>query len=83
MECGVNNSVKTFRQKDIIFLLIAYKSKSFGYWQIFSPEILGSAGHVECLPGSSSFPLEVPADAKFAELITLADPFSKNNECFR
>ena len=55
MECGVNNSVKTFRQQNIIFLLIAYKSKSFGYWQIFSPEMLGSAGHVECLPGSSSF----------------------------
>ena len=30
MECGVNNSVKTFRQQNIIFLLIAYKSKSFG-----------------------------------------------------
>ena len=83
MECGDNNSVKTFRQQNIIFLLIAYMSKSFGYWQIFSPEMLGSAGHVECLPGSSSFSLEVSADAKFAEWITLADPLSKNNELFR
>ena len=83
MECGVNNSVKTVRQQNIIFLLIASKSKNFGYWQIFSPEMLGSAGHVECLPGSSSFSLEVSADPKFAELITLADPFSKNNEIYR
>ena len=45
--------------------------------------MLGSAGHAECLPGSSSFSLEVSADAKFAELITLEDPFSKNIEFFR
>ena len=47
--------LKTFRQQNINFSLIAHKSKSFGDCQIFSPEMLGSAGHVECLPGSSSF----------------------------
>ena len=45
--------------------------------------MLGSAGHVECLPGSSSFSFEVSADAKFADLITMADPFAKNIEIFR
>ena len=45
--------------------------------------MLGSAGHVESLPGSSSFCFEISADPKFAELITLADPFSKNNEIYR
>ena len=75
--------LKTFRQQNIIFSLIAHKSKSFGDCQIFSPEMLGSAGHVECLPRSSSFSFEVSADAKCADLITLADPFSKNIEIFR
>ena len=74
--------LKTFRQQNIIFPLIAHKSNNFGDCQIFSPEMLGSAGHVECLPGSSSFS-EVSADAKCEDLITLADPFSKNNEIYR
>ena len=75
--------LKTFRQQNIVFSLIAHKSKSFGDCQIFSPEMLGSAGYVECLPGSSSFSIEVSADAKFADLITLVDPFPKNIEIFR
>ena len=75
--------LKTFRQQNIILSLIAHKSKSFGNCQIFSPEMLGSAGHVECLPGSSSFSFEVSADAKCADLLTLADPFSKKIEIFR
>ena len=75
--------LKTFRQQNIVFSLIAHKSKSFGDCQIFSPEMLGSAGHVECLPGSSSFSFEVSADAKCADLITLADPFPNNMENFR
>ena len=75
--------LKLFRQKNIIFSLIAHKSKSFGDCQIFSPEMLGSAGHVKWLPGSSSFSFEISADAKCADLITLADPFSKNIEIFR
>ena len=75
--------LKTFRQQNIIVSLIAHKSKSFGDCQIFSPEMLVSAGHVECLPGSSSFSSEVSADAMCADSITLADPFSKNIEIFR
>ena len=75
--------LKTFRQQNIIVSLIAHKSKSFGDCQIFAPEMLGSAGHVDCLPGSSSFSFEVSADAMCADLITLADPFSKNIESFR
>ena len=75
--------LKTFRQQNIILSLIAHKSKSFGNCQIFSPEMLGSAGHVECLPGSSSFSSEVSADATCADLLTLADPFSKKIEIFR
>ena len=59
--------LKTFRQQNIIFSLIAHKSKSFCDCQIFSPEMLGSAGHVECLPDSSSFSFEVSADAKCAD----------------
>ena len=47
--------LKTFRQQNIFFSLIAHKSKSFGDCQIFSREMLGSAGHVQCLPGSSTF----------------------------
>ena len=74
--------LKTFRPQNIIVSLTVHKSKSFGDCQIFSPEMLGSAGHVECLPGSSSFSFEVSADAKCADLITLADPFSKNIEIF-
>ena len=75
--------VETFRQQNISFSLIAHKSKSFGDCQIFSPEMLGSAGHVECLPGSSSFSFQVSADAKCADLITLADPFPNKMEIFR
>ena len=75
--------LKTFRQQNIIFSLIAHKSKTFGDCQIFSHEKLGSAGHVECLPGSSSFCFEVSVDAKCADLITLVDPFSKDIEIFR
>ena len=75
--------LKTFRQQNIIFSLIAHKSKTFGDCQIFSHEMLDSAGHVECLPGSSSFCFEVSVDAKCADLITLADPFSKDIEIFR
>ena len=45
--------------------------------------MLDSAVHVECLPRSSSFSFEVSADLKFADLITLADPFAKNIEIFR
>ena len=47
--------LKTFRQQNIFFSLIAHESYSFGYCQIFSPEMLGSVGHVENLPGSTSF----------------------------
>ena len=47
--------LKTFRQQNIFFSLIAHKSNSFSYCQIFSPEMLGSAGHVQCLLGSTSF----------------------------
>ena len=47
--------LKTFRQQNISFSLIAHKSNSFDYCQIFSPEMLGSVGHVESLPGSTSF----------------------------
>ena len=69
--------LKTFRQQTGRFWLLAHKSKGFGYCQIFSPEVLGSAGHLKCPPGSSSFSFEVFADAMVAELITLAVPFSK------
>ena len=55
MECGVKTPLKTFRQQNISFSLIAHKSNSFGYCQIFSPEMLRSVGHVEILPGSTSF----------------------------
>ena len=74
--------LKTFRQQNIIFSLIAHKSKSFGYCQTFSPEVLGSAGHLKCLPGLSSFSIEVFADAKVADVRPLAAFYSKNLKVF-
>ena len=47
--------LKTFCQQNTVFSFIAHKSNSFGYCQIFSPEMLRSVGHVESLPGSTSF----------------------------
>ena len=82
MECGVNNSAETFRQQNISFSLIAHKSNSFGYCQIFSPEMVGSAGHVDCFPGSTSF-FEVFVDANVVDLTPLADFFSKILKKFR
>ena len=46
---------KRFRQETGSFTLLAQKSKSFGFCQNYFPEVLRSAGHVESLPGSSSF----------------------------
>ena len=75
--------LKTFRQETSIFSLLAHKSKTFSYCLIFSPEILGSAGHVECLPVSSSFSFEVFADANGFDLTPLADLCSKKLKVFR
>ena len=83
IEQELTTPLKIIRQQTSIFLLIAHKSKSLGYCQIFSPEVLGSAGHLEWLPGSSSFPFEVFADAKFADLKPLADFYSENLKVFR
>ena len=74
--------LKTFRQQNIFFSLIAHKSNSFGYCQIFSPEMLGSAGHVQCLLGSTSF-FEVFVDANVVDLTPLVDFFSKILKKFR
>ena len=74
--------LKTFRQQNIFFSLIAHKSKSFGDCQIISPEMLGSAGHVECLPCSSTF-FEVFVGANVVDLTPLADFFSKILKNFR
>ena len=43
------------RQESGNFSLIAQNSKSFGFCQNYFLEVLRSAGHVENLPGSSSF----------------------------
>ena len=75
--------LKTFRQETGNLLFIAQKSKFFGLCQKFLLEVLRSAGHVESLPGSSSFSSEVFADVKVAHLTPLACPFSKNMEVFR
>ena len=83
MECGVNNSAKNLWPTNQHFFAHCPYVKIFDYCQIFSHEMLDSAGHVECLPRSSSFSFEVSADAKFADLITLADQVSKNMEIFR
>ena len=83
MECGVDNSFKTLHQETGNLSRIAQKSKSFGLCQNFFLEVLLSAGHVESLPGSSSFSFEVFADVKFADLTPLACPFSKNMDVFR
>ena len=74
--------LKTFPQQNIIFSLIAHKSKSFGDCQIFSPEMLGSAGHVKCPPGWSPF-FEVFVDANVVDLTPLADFLSKILKKFR
>ena len=50
--------LKTFRQETGNLLFIAQKSKFFGLCQKFLLEVLRSAGHVESLPGSSSFSLK-------------------------
>ena len=75
--------LKTFRQETGNLLFIAQKSKFFGLCQKFLLEVLRSAGHVESLPGSSSFSSEVFEDVKVAHLTQLACPFSKNMEVFR
>ena len=46
---------KMFRLETGNFSLLAQKSNSFGFCQNYFPEVLRSAGHVESLPGSSSF----------------------------
>ena len=75
--------LKTIRQETGNFSLIAQKSKSFVFCQNYFLELLRSAGHVENLPGSSSYSFEVFADAKVVDLTPLACPFSKNMEVFR
>ena len=75
--------LKTFRQETNNLLFTAQKSKSFGLCQNFLLEVLRSAGHVESLPGSSSFSSEVFADVKVADLTPLTCPFSENMEVFR
>ena len=50
---------KMFRQETGNFSLIAQKLNSFDLCQNYFPEVLRSAGHVESLPGSSSFSFEV------------------------
>ena len=72
-----------FRKETSNFLLNAQKSKTFGLCQIFFLEVLLSAGHVESLPGSSSFSFAVFADVKFVDLTPLACPFSRNMGVFR
>ena len=72
-----------FRQETGNFSLIAQKSKSFGFCQNYFLEVLRSAGHVESIPGSSSFSFEVFADAKVADSTPLATSFSENMEVFR
>ena len=72
-----------FRQETSTISLTARKSKSFGFCQNFSPEVLSSAEHVEYLPGWSSFSFEVFADAKFADSTPLVDSFSENLDVFR
>ena len=83
MECGVDNSAKNVSPRNRQFLLIAQKSKSFGFCQNYFLEVLRSAGHVESLPGSSSFSFEVFADAKVADSTPLANSFPGNMEVFR
>ena len=75
--------LKIFRQETGNFSLIAEKSNCFGLCQNYFLEVLRSAGHVENIPGSSSFSFEVFADAKVADLTPLACPFSKIMEVFR
>ena len=75
--------LKMFCQETGNFSLSAQNSKSFGLCQNYCLEVLRSAGHVENLPGSSSFSFEPFADAKVADLTPLADQFSKNLEIFR
>ena len=55
--------LKVFCHETSTFSLTAHKSKIYRSCQIFSPELLGSTGHVECLPGSCSFYFEVVADS--------------------
>ena len=83
MECGVNNPAKHISPKNRQFVAHWPLVRKFGFCQSFYPEVLGSAGHLDCLPGSSSFSFEVFADAKVADSTTLADPLSKNMEIFR
>ena len=75
--------LKMFCQETGNFSLSAQNSKSFGLCQNYCLEVLRSAGHVENLPGSSSFSFEPFADAKVADLTPLADQFCKNLEIFR
>ena len=75
--------LKMFRQETGNFSLIAQKSKIFGFCQNYFLEVLRSTGHVESLPGSSSFSFEVFADAKVADSTPLATSFSENMEVFR
>ena len=75
--------LKKFRQETGNFSLISQKSKSFDSCQNYFLEVLRSAGHVESLPDSSSFSFEVFADAKVADLMPLACPFSKIMQVFR
>ena len=83
MECGVDNSAKIFSPRNRQLLADCPKVKKFWFVPNYFPEVLFSAGHVESLPGSSSFSFEVFADAKVAYVTTVAFPFSKNMEIFR
>ena len=83
MECGVDNSAKFFSPRNRQLLADCPKVKKFWFVPNYFPEVLRSAGHVESLPGSSSFSFEVFADAKVAYMTPVACPFSKNMEIFR
>ena len=62
MECSVNNSAKMFRQETGNFSLFAQKSHSSGFSQNYFLKVFRSAGHVESLPSSSTFPFDVFLD---------------------
>ena len=83
MECGVDNSAENFAPRNQQLLAHCPKVKKFGLCLNYFLEVLRSAGHVEDLPGSSSFSFEVFADWKVEELTPMACPFSKNMEVFR
>ena len=83
MDCGADNSAKNVAPRNQQLLAHCPKVKKFGLSLNYVLEVLRSAGHVKNLPGSSSFSLEVFADAKVEDLTSMTCPFSKNMEVFR